>query len=144
MDENNYRDKIIELIYKYRDVRFVHNGRSLEEGLDCLGFMVLFYKEFGINIPSGDGEDISLNWFIEDPERYIRGIKQLGGREVELDELQTLDLVYFTIKKNIITHTGIMVNSKEFVHMSPRRGFTIDLMERHWRKFRGAIRIIEK
>ncbi|MBM7616359.1 C40 family peptidase [Alkaliphilus hydrothermalis] len=140
MNEALFNEKMCEIVKKYRNVNFVHNGRSTEEGLDCLGFMVLFYKEFGIEIPSGDGQEIPKNWYKKDPQRYIRGIKALGGKSVELDELRPLDLVYFAVKRGVITHTGIMVTDKEFVHMSPRKGFTIDTMARHWRKFQGGVR----
>lgn len=142
MDQMAYRNKLTELVEKYRYVNFQHNGRTLEEGLDCLGFMVMFYKDFGIEIPSGDGNDIEKDWYRYDPERYLRGLKSIGGKEVELHELAPLDLIYFSVKKNIVTHTGIMVSNREFVHMSPRKGFTLDSMARHWRKFRGGIRLV--
>jgi cell wall-associated NlpC family hydrolase len=145
MDKKEFRDKVDKLIEKYKNARFVHNGRSLKEGIDCLGFVVLFYKEFGIDIPDGDGKPIEEDWFKKDPERYIRGIKQLGKKEVSLNALQPLDLVYFAISHNIITHTGIMIYDNKFVHMSPKSGFLVSKLERHWRRrFRGAIRLIEK
>jgi len=136
-------DRLYEVAATFRHARFKENGRNLEEGIDCLGFIVLYYKEFGINIPDGDGEVIEKRWYLDDPERYVRGIKGLGKPEVSLEELKALDLVYFAVKRNLITHAGIMLNNEEFVHMSPSRGLTIDSLRRHWRKFRGAIRIVE-
>lgn len=133
--------KIWDVIEVFKDVPFVHNGRTIDEGLDCLGFMVLFYKEFGIYIPSGDGEEIEEHWYNTDPERYVRGLNRLGGTPVDIDNLQPLDLVYFSIRRDIITHTGIMINSHEFVHMSSKRNLAVDSLHRHWRKFRGAIRL---
>jgi len=135
--------KIKQLIKRFKKAKFVHNGRNLEEGIDCLGFIILFYKEFGIDIPSDDGKPIEEDWFKKDPERYIRALKNLGMNGVSSSELQPLDMVYFSISRNIITHTGIMINNREFVHMSPKSGFLISKLERHWlRRFRGAIRFI--
>lgn len=134
--------KIRQTIESFKGVPFVHNGRSKTEGLDCLGFMILFYKEFGIHIPDGDGKPIAEHWYEEDPERYIRGIRSLGGTPVSIDNLQPLDLVYFSVKRNLITHTGIMINNHEFVHMSSHRNLAVDSLKHHWRKFRGAIRLI--
>ncbi|EOC99918.1 C40 family peptidase [Caldisalinibacter kiritimatiensis] len=143
MDQNEYKEKIETLIKKFKNVPFVHNGRSLEKGVDCLGFVVLFYKEFGIEVPDNDGKPIEKNWFKKDPERYIRGIQSLGKKAVSINELQPLDLVYFAISHNIITHTGIMIDNKRFVHMSPKSGFLVSKLERHWkRRFRGGIRLI--
>jgi hypothetical protein len=49
--------KIEKLLEQYRNVPFVHNGRTLD-GLDCLGFVVHFYKNFGIYLPDSDGKEI--------------------------------------------------------------------------------------
>ena len=39
--------RILELVEKYKNAKFLHNGRSLEEGIDCLGFIILFYRDLG-------------------------------------------------------------------------------------------------
>lgn len=138
------QEKIYETIKKYKDARFLRNGRNLEEGIDCLGFIQLFYKDFGIDIPGDDGKPIEEEWYRIDPERYVRGIKSLGCKNVSIDELQPLDLAYFVISHDVITHAGIMISDREFVHMSPKSGLLISRLERHWRRrFRGAIRVIE-
>jgi len=141
MEKSPLEKKILACLEKYKNARFVHNGRSLETGIDCLGFIILLYREFGIYIPSDDGAPIEEDWFKTDPDRYIRNIKALKAKSVDIDDLQPLDLVYFAISRNIITHTGVMINRKEFAHMSPKSNFLISKMERHWRsRFRGAIR----
>lgn len=143
MSQTISRDRILQAIDKFKRVPFVHNGRSME-GLDCLGFVALFYKEFGIDIPDGDGAYVDERWFRTDPERYMRGIKALAGQDVAIDQLQPLDLVYFTLRRRIINHTGIMISDREFVHMFPRRGLMISrLMDPYWRmRFKGAKRLI--
>lgn len=144
MDACIIEKKILEILPKYRNAFFVHNGRSLKDGLDCLGFVLLFYKEFGIYLPGDDGEPIEKDWYKHDPERYIRNIRQLSKREIPINELRALDLPYFAISRGVITHTGVMINNREFAHMSPKSNFLISRMERHWvSRFRGAIRLIE-
>jgi len=138
-------ETIKQILEKYKNVPFVHNGRSIKEGLDCLGFVILFYREFGIELPNDDGKFIEEDWYKSDPLRYIRAIKSLNYPEVNPYELQALDMVYFAISRNIITHTGVMINSYEFAHMSPKKGFQIDRFTLPWRRrFRGAIRIIQE
>ncbi|RKD31782.1 C40 family peptidase [Thermohalobacter berrensis] len=145
MNKEYYEEEIRKILPKFKNVKFVHNGRSLDEGLDCLGFLVLFYKEFGINIPSDDGKPIERDWYKKDPERYIRAIRNFCSNEVKINELQPLDLVYFAVKRNIITHTGVMINDREFAHMAPRKGLLISRLNRPWRRrFRGAVRLIDK
>ncbi len=144
MDPKYYKDKINELIPKFKSAKFVHNGRSLEEGIDCLGFIIAFYKEFGVDIPSDDGRFIDEDWYKTEPLRYIKAIKKFSSKEVKFGDLRPLDMIYLAISRNIITHTGIMINKKEFVHMSPKSGFLISKLERHWKKrYRGAIRLID-
>ncbi|KAB3532742.1 NlpC/P60 family protein [Alkaliphilus pronyensis] len=142
MEIDNFQEKVKEVIEGFKNARFKHNGRSLDEGIDCLGFIILFYEKFGIKLPDSDGEPINYRWYLEDPDRYIRGIKSLGWKAVDIKELQPLDLVYFAVKRNIITHSGIMISDTDFIHMSPSRGLSIDSLKRHWRKFRGAVRLI--
>ncbi|HHU49179.1 MAG: C40 family peptidase [Caldicoprobacterales bacterium] len=142
MQKNQLESEIEKLLEQYRHVPFVHNGRTLE-GLDCLGFVVHFYQNFGIFLPDNDGKEIDKHWYKTDPHRYIRSIRKLNSIQVSLDDLQPLDLVYFAIAKDIITHTGIMINHREFAHMSPKRNFMISKMERHWKaRCRGAVRFI--
>ncbi|AOY76237.1 C40 family peptidase [Clostridium formicaceticum] len=142
MNENMAVCKIEDLINRFRNVPFIHNGRSLEKGIDCLGLVILVYREFGINLPSDDGMVIEKNWYKKDPERLIRGIRGLGGIDVDINELQLLDLVYFAINRDVITHTGVMINRKEFIHIRPIIGFSKDNLEGRWkRRFKGAIRL---
>ena len=144
MESKVHEDKIRSLVQKFKYARFRHNGRSIEEGLDCLGFMVLFYREFGIELPTDDGAEVKANWYRYDPDRYLRGLKSLDGIEVNFEDIQPLDLVYFAINRNIVTHSGIMLTSNEFAHMMLGRGFKISSIHGYWaRKFRGAIRLIE-
>lgn len=135
---------IERVLQKYEKVPFVHNGRSIQTGLDCLGFMLRFYEEFGIFLPEGDGKPIPERWYVTDPDRYLRNLMALPGRPVSLEALKALDLVYFAISRNIVTHTGIMIDARRFAHMSPKSNFLISKMERHWvSRFRGAVRLIE-
>jgi len=137
----NLSQRIRQALKKYERVPFVHNGRSLETGLDCLGFVVMFYSEFGIYLPDNDGRYIEEDWYKTDPERYIRALNKLPGKKVAFRDLKPLDLVYFAISRNIITHTGVMISSYEFAHMSPKSNFIISRMERLWAsRFRGAMR----
>ncbi|HZJ57873.1 MAG TPA: NlpC/P60 family protein [Clostridia bacterium] len=135
---------IYELVEKYRNAKFLHNGRSLDEGIDCLGFIILFYRDLGVNLPNDDGKPIEEDWFKTNPNRYIRAIKNLGYKEVRFRDLRPLDMVYFAISRNIITHTGIMISKREFAHMSPNKNFLISKLERGWlSRARGAVRVIE-
>jgi hypothetical protein len=84
--------KIKRLLELYKNVPFVHNGRTLQ-GLDCLGFIVHFYKHFGINLPENDGAEIEEDWYKYDSQRYIRSLRKLDGVQVSLNDLHSSSLV---------------------------------------------------
>lgn len=137
------KSKMEKLVRKYRNIPYKHNGRSLR-GVDCLGLIIFIYREFGIEIPQGDGKPITENWSKKDPERYIRNLLKLG-KEVEYEELQVLDLVYFKLVKDIVTHSGVMINNNEFIHILQDKDVEVSSIERrYWqRKFAGARRLVK-
>ena len=135
--------QVNEIINRFKRTPFIHNGRSVKNGVDCLGFIILFYKEFGITLPSDDGKTVEEDWYLNDPSRYIRGLKNLGYKDVTSDDLRPLDLVYFVVNHDVITHSGIMLYDNLFVHMTPKKGLRVSKLERHWRRrVRGGIRIL--
>ena len=69
MTKTECESKIRTLLEKYKNVPFVHNGRTLE-GLDCLGFVVHFYRNFDINLPDSDGKEIRRDWLKLTPKIY--------------------------------------------------------------------------
>ena len=132
--------KIEQIACKYLGVPYRHGGRDLN-GLDCLGLIHLFYRDCGIAIPDGDGKPYSPNWVYEDPGRYLRGIKKIG-KEVPLNMIQPLDLVYFRLGA-FISHGGVMVDSHYFIHVFQKGVVRLTPLNRAWRRrLVGARRLI--
>jgi len=132
--------KIEKIAAKYRNIPYKHRGRSLR-GLDCLGLLIKFYQEFGIDLSNYDMQ-YEKDWYKKDPEIYIRGLQNLG-RRVSFKELDRLDLIYFTLYKDVVTHAGIMINQHEFIHILQNRNVEISSFNRFWKKkFSGAIRVL--
>lgn len=134
--------KMIEqLVDKYLGIPYRHLGRDLN-GVDCLGLAYLFYKDCGIDIPDNDGSLYEADWFVKDPERYVRGIRRLGI-EVPLNQIQPLDFVYFRMGRGVITHGGVMVTSNAFIHVLERTRVHISPLDFKWRRrLAGARRIV--
>ena len=131
--------KIEKIASKYRNIPYKHRGRSLR-GLDCLGLVVKFYQEFGIDLSDYDMK-YEKDWYKKEPEIYIRGLLNLG-KEVAFEELDKLDLIYFTLYKDVVTHAGVMINQHEFIHILQDRNVEISSFNRFWRKkYSGARRI---
>jgi cell wall-associated NlpC family hydrolase len=129
------------LIKKYSGIPYKHGGRDLT-GLDCLGLAHYFYKDCGVDIPQNDGNKYSVNWAKEDPERYLRGILQIG-QAVPVDDLKPLDFVYFKLGR-YISHGAVMVDTEHFIHVLQRTTVHVSPMDEVWRKrLVGARRLID-
>jgi cell wall-associated NlpC family hydrolase len=128
------------LIKKYEGIPYRHGGRDLT-GLDCLGLAHFFFKDCGIEIPVNDGMEYSPNWAKQDPERYLRGILQLG-QAAPIDDLQPLDFVYFRMGR-YISHGAVMIDSQNFIHVIQRMSVHVSPMNLIWKKrLVGARRLI--
>ncbi|KXS41189.1 MAG: cell wall-associated hydrolase, invasion-associated protein [Candidatus Frackibacter sp. T328-2] len=120
-----------EVIRKHVGKPYRHNGRNLN-GLDCLGLVVSFLRDNNIYLPDDDGKFIPEDWYKDDPERFINGLKQYG-KKVEINDRQPLDVVVFSFK-GIPKHAGVMISRSRFIHA--RRGKKVAVIRlKHYKKF---------
>lgn len=134
------RPAIEAAVAEHVGIPYKHNGRG-KDGIDCLGLIVSFYCRLGIELPDGDGEPIAADWWKRDPGRYFRGLMAVG-RPAE-GKLRPLDLVYFALRGNIVTHGGVMVDSQRFIHVLERRSVMVTRLSGWWQsKLVGARRFV--
>ena len=93
---------------------YVYGGQS-PTGFDCSGLMWYVYGKFGIRLPRT----------AYDQSRF--------GKRVELNMLRKGDLIFFTMDRDIISHVGMYIGSKKFVH-APGTGKFVrtDSLESKW------------
>ena len=144
---NENYDTVKERVWGVKDkllgIPYVHNGRS-HDGVDCLGLIYLFFKELGVELPIDDNKGyISDDWYKVEPERYVNGLKSIGEEVGHYRNIQILDLPYFRLYKNVVTHTGVMLDSRHFLHVLIDKKVTVDSFDRRfWRaKYAGARRL---
>ncbi len=100
---NNYgsnselRAAIVEYAKQYEGMKYVHGGKSLQDGTDCSGFTCFVYKEFGVNI-----------------SRTPSGQYTGDGRSVSYDEMQPGDIVCYGDGK--CTHVGLYIGGGQIIH----------------------------
>lgn len=130
---------IDEAVRKYVGIPYKHNGRDLD-GLDCLGLIWRFHKDVGIDVPDSDGKPIAVDWYRDDPDRYIRGLLKVG-KPVE-GPPKPLDLVYFQLD-GIVRHAGIVVSPGVFIHVRENRPVMLSRLSGPWRRaYVGARRFV--
>jgi lipoprotein Spr len=116
-------------IYNLKDIPYRYGGRS-ESGIDCSGFAKKVYeKAYQISLPGSSSKTI----FAE-------------TKNVKNGDMKEGDLVFFKIKKNIISHVGIYLGAGKFAHASTKGGIMVsDLSEPYYKKyFYKATRVLNQ
>ena len=118
--------QVVETGKKLIGVPYVFGGTT-PKGFDCSGFLQYIFKENGMNIPRLADEQYKL------------------GKLATIKELETGDLVFFTTYEEGVSHCGIYVGNKKFLHTSSSCGVRIDdLNNVYWApRFYGAKKIVE-
>ncbi len=137
------KERAWEVREKLSGIPYLHNGRSYD-GVDCLGLIYLFFKEMGVDLPIDDNKGIIPDdWYKVEPDRYVNGLKLLGEEVGHYRDIQILDVPYFRLYKNVVTHTGVMLDSKHFLHVLIDKEVSVGSFDRRiWRaKYAGARRL---
>jgi len=96
-------------------------------GFDCSGLVQWSYGCVGVNLP-----------------RVVRELKS-EGRAVDGDKLQPGDLVFFAIRGDRVSHVGVYLGDRSFVH-APSSGSLVrenSLDDPYWRgRWTGSRRVV--
>ena len=118
---------LIDTALSFRGVPY-RSGGSAPSGFDCSGFVQYVFAQHGAVLP-----------------REVRAQYRVG-RQIDLEEVQTGDLVFFDTDRHGASHVGIALGMGRFVHAPSSRG--VVRVERYdapyWaRRFAGARRVME-
>ncbi len=100
-------------------------GGTTPTAFDCSGFTRYIYQKLGIHLPRTAREQYK------------------AGKPVSAGQLETGDLVFFDMMKGYVSHVGMFLGGRLFIHASnPRTGVRIDCLDRgnYRRCFVGARR----
>jgi hypothetical protein len=116
--------KLITAVDGWLGVPYRYGGTA-KNGVDCSGLIVALYKEaFGISLP-----------------RNTTGmVKTMSSVNENL--LQCGDVLFFTIKEKKVSHAGMYLADRKFVHASSSQGVRVaSLDDVYWKKYyAGAAR----
>ncbi|MCE5198799.1 C40 family peptidase, partial [bacterium] len=93
-------------------------GGTTPQAFDCSGFTRYVYKKIGVNLPRTARQ------------QYRK------GEPVKKGQWETGDLVFFDMRKGYVSHVGLYLSAKTFIHAStPATGVKLDnLSEPVYRK----------
>jgi hypothetical protein len=108
-DVENLEDlHLLAAVDDWYGVRY-HYGGTSKDGIDCSGFTSTIYQTvYGI----------TLSRISKDQYR--------DARHVSYDDLKEGDLVFFNIRGRGVSHVGIYLRNKKFIHASLRDGVRVD------------------
>jgi cell wall-associated NlpC family hydrolase len=102
------------------------NGGVDPNGFDCSGFVRYVYEQHGVAMPRNVREQFRV------------------GKNVDRDQLEPGDLVFFTTTAPGASHVGIMIGGDQFVHAPSEKGVVRveSLAAQYWgSRYVGAKRV---
>ena len=93
------RNLFVKVVKNFLGVPYRLGGSTLR-GIDCSAFVKKIYEIFNTTLPRTAREQFRI------------------GKSVRKEELQEGDLVFFNARRASISHVGIYIGNREFVHAS--------------------------
>lgn len=115
------RRAVVDMTLQHLGMTYSY-GKDGESGeIDCSALVKNVYSSVSVDLPRNSADQF----------RYLRPYRYMTNRLV-----MPGDLVFFRIKKNRISHVGIMVDEVNFIHASPGMGVVTkaSLKDRYWRR----------
>jgi cell wall-associated NlpC family hydrolase len=125
-------DKVILTARSFLGTPYKYGGTT-RSGMDCSGLLINSFRVVEVNLPRSSEAQSKI------------------GQEIEMNDLQPGDLVFFATgkKKREVTHVGLVTERKgkdniKFIHSSSSLGVveTNLFAEYYQKRFRGARRVI--
>ena len=122
-------NELIEYSKQFIGTPYVYGGTDLENGVDCSGFVMSVYKNFGVQL-----NRVSRDMYLQ-------------GTAVQRADLEPGDLLFFNTGGNsVISHVGMYIGNDEYIHSTNGAGdgVTISSMNDGYvkRTYVGARRIL--
>jgi hypothetical protein len=120
-------------------------GKRTLEGCDCIGLMIMFMAEHGVQYEYDDKQGPILeHWWESNPRRFLNAISQHGAL-IQFSDIKKFDILLFFGEESFNrfpTCLGVMIDDRHFLIALEKRGSCVLMLDKIWRgKFWGAIRM---
>ena len=128
---------------KFLNIPYKFGGRGLD-GADCVGLLILWFKEQGIDYEYQDKQGaIHMNWYKNNPRRLVESILEYGSL-IRFSDLEKNDLLMITNNGNetIPICLGVMVGGRHILTTNDKENSFVSMLDMVWReRFWGGIRL---
>jgi cell wall-associated NlpC family hydrolase len=135
------KKKSDEIAQSLLGMKFRMGTRGADNETDCYGVLVIYYREFGIQLPD---YSIAEDWDMKE-ELYLRDYATMM-RKLDPDEEPKIgDMILFKNVVDCANHAAIYLGDNKFIHAYPKAGTRIDSFTTPiWkRKMYGIFRLKE-
>lgn len=126
--KDNESPQVVRTALAYRGSRYVRGGTGAR-GFDCSGFTRFVYAKYGVELPHSSKSQASC------------------GKHVEKSDLREGDLVFFKTRGGGISHVGIYIGDRKFIHAStPKTGVIVSSLDQPYyaSRYKGARRVAKE
>lgn len=99
---SDLRVRLVQFALKYVGNRYVWGGTSLTKGIDCSGFTMRVFEQFGYSLPHYSGDQARM------------------GTKIKASEAKPGDLFFYG-HGGVIGHVAIYIGNGQIVHASNKR-----------------------
>ncbi|HYE79555.1 MAG TPA: LysM peptidoglycan-binding domain-containing protein [bacterium] len=98
--DTSIQQRVVKYALQFQGTPYKWAGTDLRRGVDCSGFVLAVYKNFGKNLPHSS--------------KAMAGV----GQRVRREELQPGDIILFHTTRSGISHAGLYLGGGKFIHAS--------------------------
>jgi len=102
-----------DIVKKYLGSSFKHQGRSIQDGLDCWGLIKAIYADYGIEL--FDLESYEIDWSKKGRNYFLEHYAD-QWQKVEMPRF--MDVVLFKASDTVVNHAGLVLDNARFIHAS--------------------------
>lgn len=125
---------VCNIAEQLKGLPFKEGGRD-ENGIDCVGLVLLFYKKIGIEIPYNDSHIYKIKRYLcghqdillEECKKYFH-VYYLNDTKVNYRNITPVSgdlLIFQHLTRSITSHLGILITPHKFLHVEEEKGSRI-------------------
>ena len=129
----------------FLNIPYKFGGRQFD-GADCIGLLILWFKEQGIEYEYKDNEGmIHINWYKNHPRRLVEAMSQYG-QLIRFSDLRKNDVLLLTNNsdESIPICLAVMVDDRHILTTNDKQNSFVQMLNLEWKeRFWGGLHLFK-